>query len=54
MKKRFDALGIEMPFPHRTIYFGADKDGNAPPARVRMTGATPTPVAATAGAKPSG
>ena len=44
MKKRFDALGIEMPFPHRTIYFGADKDGNAPPARVRMTGAAPAPV----------
>jgi small conductance mechanosensitive channel len=39
MKKRFDALGIEMPFPHRTIYFGVDKDGNAPLARVRMAGA---------------
>jgi small-conductance mechanosensitive channel len=46
MKKRFDALGIEMPFPHRTIYFGADKDGNAPPARVRMMGAAPAPVTA--------
>jgi len=26
MKKRFDALGIEIPFPHRTVYFGAGKD----------------------------
>jgi small conductance mechanosensitive channel len=39
MKKRFDAEGIEMPFPHRTIYFGADSAGNAPPANVRMRGA---------------
>ena len=31
MKKRFDELGIEIPFPHRTIYFGTGKDGNAPP-----------------------
>jgi len=36
MKKRFDELGIEIPFPHQTIYFGVDKSGNAPPARVRI------------------
>lgn len=36
MKKRFDELGIEIPFPHQTIYFGVDKDGTAPPARLRM------------------
>jgi small conductance mechanosensitive channel len=48
MKKRFEALGIEMPFPHRTIYFGADKDGSAPPARVRVTDAAPAPVAVAA------
>ena len=36
MKRRFDELGIEIPFPHRTIYFGEDKDGNAPPAPVRL------------------
>ncbi len=29
MKKRFDEIGIEIPFPHRTVYFGADK-GDAP------------------------
>lgn len=34
VKKRFDALGIEIPFPHQTIYFGADKNGEAPPMRV--------------------
>lgn len=36
LKKRFDELGIEIPFPHLTLYFGADKDGTAPPAFVRM------------------
>ncbi|WP_221930929.1 mechanosensitive ion channel domain-containing protein [Telmatospirillum sp. J64-1] len=36
MKKRFDELGIEIPFPHTTIYFGEDKKGNAPPARLRL------------------
>ncbi len=36
MKRRFDELGIEIPFPHQTIYFGEDKAGKAPPARVRM------------------
>jgi len=34
LKKRFDELGIEIPFPHRTVYFGIGKDGDAPPARV--------------------
>jgi small conductance mechanosensitive channel len=38
MKKRFDALGIEIPFPHQTIYFGIDKEGAAPPARIRIDG----------------
>lgn len=36
MKKRFDELGIEMPFPHTTLYFGADKVGRAPPMRVKV------------------
>lgn len=35
MKNRFDELGIEIPFPHQTVYFGVDKDGTAPPAFVR-------------------
>ncbi len=31
MKRVFDERGIEIPFPHRTIWFGVDKDGTAPP-----------------------
>lgn len=26
LKKKFDELGIEIPFPHRTIYIGQDKE----------------------------
>lgn len=36
VKKHFDAAGIEIPFPHTTLFFGQEKDGSAPPARVRM------------------
>ena len=36
MKKAFDARGIEIPFPHQTVYFGVDKRGDAPPAHVAM------------------
>jgi len=52
MKLRFDELGIEMPFPHRTLYFGEDKAGYAPPARLaraarsRAAGGTGAPKAA--------
>jgi small conductance mechanosensitive channel len=35
-KKRFDELGIEIPYPHQTLYFGVDKEGNAPAAHVRF------------------
>ena len=34
IKAAFDARGIEIPFPHRTIYLGVDKKGDAPPLRV--------------------
>jgi small conductance mechanosensitive channel len=37
MKKAFDAHGIEIPFPHTTLYFGEDKQGSAPPAQVVLT-----------------
>jgi len=30
MKKAFDARGIEIPFPHVTVYAGEGKDGSAP------------------------
>jgi len=36
LKKRFDAEGIEIPFPHVTMYMGQDKAGQAPPLRVRV------------------
>ena len=36
VKIHFDAAGIEIPFPHTTMYFGQDKDGTAPPAYVHM------------------
>ena len=31
MKKVFDERGIEIPFPHRTVYFGNPKEGTPPP-----------------------
>lgn len=36
LKKRFDELGIEIPFPHVTLYMGQDKDGSAPAMNVHM------------------
>ncbi len=41
VKKHFDAAGIEIPFPHQTIYFGQEKDGSAPAANLRMIEAAP-------------
>lgn len=32
VKIHFDKAGIEIPFPHTTLYFGEDKDGKASPA----------------------
>ncbi len=34
IKKRFDELKIEIPFPHVTLYMGEGKDGKAPPLHV--------------------
>ena len=36
VKLRFDEAGIEIPFPHTTLYFGQDKTGSAPPANLRV------------------
>ncbi len=36
VKLHFDAKGIEIPFPHTTLYFGVGKEGEAPPANVRL------------------
>jgi len=42
MKNRFDELGIEIPFPHQTVYFGVDKQGKAPPVFVQTQDAAPS------------
>ncbi len=34
LKKKFDELGIEIPFPRVTIYMGQDKEGKSPPLRI--------------------
>ncbi|WP_425106326.1 mechanosensitive ion channel domain-containing protein [Ancylobacter sp.] len=34
IKAAFDVRGIEMPYPHQTVYLGTDKKGMAPPLRV--------------------
>jgi len=36
LKKAYDARGIEIPFPHLTIYPGQAKDGSAPALSVRQ------------------
>ena len=40
LKKAFDAAGIEIPYPHLTLYAGQDKDGSAPPLRLQQQTAT--------------
>jgi moderate conductance mechanosensitive channel len=35
VKAVFDERGIEIPFPHRTLYIGEDREGNAPPLNLR-------------------
>ncbi|MEM6973393.1 MAG: mechanosensitive ion channel domain-containing protein [Pseudomonadota bacterium] len=49
LKKACDAEGIEIPFPHMTIWMGEGKDGLAPPMHLRSEGGTaPRPPAAPA------
>ena len=36
LKKAFDAAGIEIPYPHLTIYAGEDKQGRAPAFNLRQ------------------
>lgn len=36
VKLYFDKAGIEIPFPHTTLYFGQDRVGSAPPANLRV------------------
>jgi small conductance mechanosensitive channel len=36
LKRKFDELGIEIPFPHVTVYPGKDKNGNSPALNVEV------------------
>lgn len=36
LKKAFDAKGIEIPYPHVTVYAGQDKHGDAPQLPLRL------------------
>jgi len=36
VKIHFDNAGIEIPFPHTTVFFGQEKDGSAPAANLRL------------------
>lgn len=36
LKKKFDECGIEIPFPHTTLYMGKDKRDQAPPLHVAV------------------
>lgn len=42
LKYAFDERGIEIPYPHITVYAGQLKDGTAPPVRVETVSATPS------------
>ena len=37
VKIHFDKAGIEIPFPHTTLYFGEDREGQAPAGNIRLT-----------------
>lgn len=43
IKKTFDQRGIEIPFPHRTLYWGEPKRGAAPPLHVRTASGEAAP-----------
>jgi len=36
IKQVFDERGIEIPFPHQTLYFGEDREGKAPAAHIQV------------------
>lgn len=38
LKRAFDEAGIEIPYPHLTVYAGTDKRGDAPALAVRLQG----------------
>ncbi|MFT0544938.1 mechanosensitive ion channel domain-containing protein [Allopusillimonas ginsengisoli] len=44
VKERFDAAGIELPYPQTVLHFGRDKDGYAAPAEVHAVEALKSSV----------
>ena len=44
LKKAYDERGIEIPFPHLTIYPGQAKDGSAPPLQVQLNRGADAPA----------
>jgi small conductance mechanosensitive channel len=42
IKNTFDAKGIEMPFPHHTIYWGMPKTGTPAPLYVASAASSPS------------
>jgi small-conductance mechanosensitive channel len=46
LKAAFDEHGIEIPFPHLTVYAGSGKQGEAPPIPVRLSNGADEPLAA--------
>ena len=42
LKHAFDQAGIEIPFPHLTLYPGQDKAGASPPLRLLLDGSSPS------------
>ncbi len=45
LKQAFDERGIEIPFPHRTVYMGESKEGKAPPLHVDIEPTSAEPEA---------
>ena len=41
LKQVLDEAGVEIPFPHMTLYMGQDKDGSAPPLNLHHARARP-------------
>ncbi|NYS23632.1 mechanosensitive ion channel [Rhodobacteraceae bacterium 2376] len=50
IKRVLDEAGVEIPFPHMTLYMGQDKDGSAPPLNLRHHGGQGVPALPAGGA----
>jgi len=50
VKQRFDAAGIELPYPQTVVHFGRDRDGHAAPVDIRAVDAVRESVEGSGGA----